>query len=137
MSFGKATASAAKTFRTRQDGSMTLEAVLWVPAFLAFFAISADVALMFHGQAMAQRVVQDANRNASSGYFRTRQAVEDDILARVQSFSPNARVVTDYASDYVRSTVELPASDLVATGLFTAFVNLDVPASAYHRLEIW
>ena len=116
---------------------MTLEAVLWVPAFLAFFAILADVALMFHGQALAQRVIQDANRNASSGYLLTRQDVENDILVRVRDFSPNARVVTDYGTDYVRSTVELPASDLVAVGLFTAFLNLDVPASAYHRLEIW
>lgn len=116
---------------------MTLEAVLWVPAFLAFFAISADVALMFHGQAVAQRIIQDANRNASNGFFLTQQRVEADILARVQTFSPNARVMTDYGSDYVRTTVEMPASDLVATGLFTAFVSLDVPASAYHRLEIW
>ena len=116
---------------------MTLEAVLWVPAFLAFFAILADVAFMFNGQAMAQRVIQDANRNASSGYLRTRQAVENDILMRVRDFSPNAQVVTDYGPDYVRSTVQLPASDLVPVGLFTAFVNLDIPASAYHRLEIW
>lgn len=116
---------------------MTMEAVLWMPVFLAFFAILADVALMFHGQAMAQRVVQDANRNASNGWFRDQAAVEADILAKLQVVSPNASVVTDYGADYVRSTVELPASDLVAVGLFTAFVNLDVPASAYHRLEIW
>ena len=116
---------------------MTLEAVLWVPLFLAFFTILADVALMFHGQAMAQRIIQDANRNASSGLLRSRAVVEADILARVSTFSPNARVLTDYGTDYVRSTVEMPASDLVAVGLFTAFARLDVPASAYHRLEVY
>lgn len=135
MSFRKA--GRPKSFRNDQNGSMTLEAVLWMPVFLAFFAILADVALMFHSQAVAQRIIQDAHRNASSGWFRTEAAVEADILAKLQGVSPNARVETEYGSDFVRSTVELPASDLVAVGLFTAFVNLDIPATAYHRLEIW
>jgi Flp pilus assembly protein TadG len=137
MSFPVAALRAASQFRRRQHGSMTLEAVLWVPLFLAFFTILADVALMFHGQAMAQRIIQDANRNASSGLLKNRQLVEADILARVRTFSPNARVQTDYGTDYVRSTVAMPARDLVAVGLFTAFANLDIPASAYHRLEIY
>lgn len=116
---------------------MTLEAVLWMPLFLAFFVILADVALMFHGQARAQRIIHDANRNASTYYYDTRAEVENDILSRVRTFSPNARVTTDYNTAYVRSVVQMPASDLVAVGLFTAFLNLDVPASAYHLLEVY
>lgn len=125
-----------KRFSQREDGSMTAEAVLWLPVYLAFFAITADVALMFHGQAKATRIVQDANRHASSGYFLTKEEVEANVLARLQVFSPAAQVETTYGTTDVQTFVSLPASDLVAIGLLDSFSNLNVSASAYHRLEV-
>lgn len=128
--------ASATLFSQNEEGTITVEAVLWLPVYLAFFAIAADVALMFHGQAKAMRIVQDANRHASSGYFLTKEEVEADVLGRLRAFSPAAQVKTTYGLLDVQTSVVLPASDLVAIGLFENFANLNVSASAYHRLEV-
>ena len=107
-----------------------------MPFFVFFFVIIADVSLMFHGQSKAMRIVQDANRHASSGYFMTKDEVEANILAAVQVFAPNATVETTYGLLDVATTVVIPASDLQAVGLIAKFAGLNITIKSNHLLEI-
>ena len=127
--------TALRRFRN-ESGAITVEAVLWVPFFVFFFVIIADVSLMFHGQSKAMRIVQDANRHASSGYFMTKDEVEANILAAVQVFAPNATVETTYGLLDVATTVVIPASDLQAVGLIAKFAGLNITITSNHLLEI-
>ena len=123
--------------RFRDDsGAITVEAVLWVPFFVFFFIIIADVSLMFHGQSKAIRIVQDGNRHASSGYFMTKAEVEENILTAIQLFAPNATVDTTYGALDVATTVVIPASDLQAVGLIAKFAGLNITITSNHLLEI-
>lgn len=58
-----------KRFRRDERGSATIEAVLWLPMFVIFFVMIADVSLVFFRQTEVMRVVQDGNRALSVGRF--------------------------------------------------------------------
>ncbi len=55
----------------RDDGTATVEAVLWLPVFLLFFCLVADAALVFYNKNQIHRLVQDTNRRLSVGCRRT------------------------------------------------------------------
>nr|MDJ1018453.1 hypothetical protein [Paracoccaceae bacterium] len=110
--------------------------VVWLPIYVIFFVLIADVSLMFHGQATATRIAYDGNRQASLGALETEQAVETAILARVQALSPNATVDTVFGTDTVTTTLTMPARDLLAIGSFAQFIDLDITVSSVHMLEV-
>ena len=58
-----------KRFRRDERGSATIEAVPWLPLFVIFFVMIADVSLVFFRQTEVLRVVQDGNRALSVGRF--------------------------------------------------------------------
>lgn len=122
-------------FLHRSDGVATIEAVLWMPVFVALFAIVADTALLFGSQTNALRVLQDANRAMSVGRFRTVEETEAYILNQVSGMSPNATASTVVVNHVITSRVTIPASDVVATGIVTAFADLEVNVFAEHMAE--
>lgn len=128
-------AKCLKRFAKDSHGAVTVEAVVWLPIYLLFFGLIADVSLMFHGQARAQRIAYDGNRLASMGLLDTENAVESAVLARVESFSPGATVSTTFGASTVATTLTMPASDLTVIGTFTTFMNLDITVSSIHLRE--
>lgn len=81
------------TARLAADGSgaATVEAVLWMPVFIALFALLADTALLFGARAQTQRVAQDANRALSVGRFMSTADTGDLVRARLIRFSLGGR----------------------------------------------
>lgn len=118
------------------EGSVTVESVLWVPVYLLFFGLIADVSLMFHAQAKAMRIAYDGNRQASFGLLNSESAVEDMVLARVQAFSSRATVDTVFGADSITTTLTMPASDLIAIGTFASILDLDVTVTSVHKREV-
>lgn len=45
-----------------EDGTATIEAVIWLPLFLAAFTLVLDTAVIMHKQSYIMRAVQDGNR---------------------------------------------------------------------------
>lgn len=127
-------------FLRDDDGAITVEAVLWVPVYLAFFALITDVSLMFHGYAKALQVAQDTNRHASTGYYVDEDALEKMALANLSDFAPNATASSTLdelaATPHVITSIVLPSSDLQAVGLFAIFADLKITVSSVHLLEI-
>ncbi len=123
-------------FRKKESGAITVEAVLWLPVFMVFFSLIADVSLMLHGQSKAQRIIQDVNRFASTGRLVTEDEIEQQALAQIRAFSPNATVTSNVGTNDVRTTAVLPASDLDAVGLFARFSAIEITVTYVHLLEV-
>jgi len=120
-----------------ESGTATVESVLWLPVFIAFFCIIADASFIFFGQNRAYRIVQDANRNLSVGRLVDSIEVETAVTASLADFAPNSVVQSsiDPVSGVVTTVVALQASDLVATGLITAFLESTITVGSSHFVE--
>lgn len=114
---------------------------MWLPVFIAFFVLIADASFLFYGQNKTYRIVQDANRLLSTGYItadtdaEAEQKVQDYVLAKVSGYAPHASVVSHIELGQINTAVQIPGADLVATNLFTSFLNLNIVSSATHYIE--
>jgi Flp pilus assembly protein TadG len=124
-------------FLRREDGSATVEAVIWLPIFFLVLFLMVDVALVFVGQSEALRVVQDANRNMSIGRFRTVAETEAYVEEQLAGLSPGVQAVSVVNAGIVTTTVTMPARDLQMSGFFTAVINANLSVSADHLIENW
>ncbi len=122
-------------FRSSESGAITVESVLWLPIYLLFFALIADVSMMFHSQAKAMRIVQDANRLASFQIYTTAEEVEANVTARVQTFSENATVETMLGTDAVATSVSMPVTDIAIIGFMGQLMKFDITVSSLHLVE--
>ena len=123
-------------FLRREDGTATVEAVLWMPIFFAVFALMVDASMVFHGQSKVLRIIQDANRNMSIGRFTDDAQVESYINTELARFGV-VPTMTDAqsGSGVVLTLVRVPASQLQALGLFSAIWDLQIDVSAVHILD--
>lgn len=124
-----------KRFLRESDGTITVEAVLWVPIYLVFFALIVDVSQVFHGQAKAMRMAYDANRQASLGTLADADATRQAVLASVQTFSPNATVTTTFDAESISTVVVMPSNDLVIIGSIAPIMNINVTVSSVHMRD--
>lgn len=134
--FLKLAVSALRTFRRREDGSGSIETVLWVPVFVLIIGLVADISLIFGRQAEALRVVQDANRALSLGRLGDEAATMAYVLEAISEISPNATVLTEVNDGVIVTRLFMPASDLSATGVFATFNSVDVTITAQFLSEV-
>lgn len=122
-------------FLEGEAGSVTAEAVMWMPVFALLLGLIVDTSLMFGSQAEALRVVQDANRSLSVGRIMSVDDAEAYILSSINNMSPNASVETTVVNGVISSTLSMPAADITATGMFSGFNTLNVRVTAQHMSE--
>lgn len=127
-------------FLRRDDGSATVEAVLWMPIFIAVFGLMVDSAMIFNGQSNVLRVVQDANRRLSIESLKT----DADAVAYINSqlalfgVTPSrTETVSDATTGIVSTIVVIPASEFQLLGYFSVLNNLEIPVTAQHMREDW
>lgn len=123
-------------FLRRNDGTATVEAVLWLPIFMIVFGLMIDASMIYHGQSKVLRVLQDANRNMSIGRFDSDTEIEAYInseLARFGVTPTSTDAITD--GNVVLTFVTVPAAHLQALGYFSSLVNLQISVSSAHILD--
>ena len=125
-----------QTFGRSENGTATLEAVLWTPIYLILFGLVTDSSIVFGRQAEILRVIQDSNRSLAVGAFQTVQQAEDYITGRVQVFSTNTTVDVAIDRGIISTSVTVPAADLTSTGLFGAFDSLIITVGASQMSEL-
>ena len=123
-------------FTRNESGSGTIETVLWVPVFALIIGLIADTSLIFGRQAEALRVVQDANRALSIGRLLTPEAAEAYVLDAISEISPNATVDTEVVDGIIITRLNMPASDLSATGVFATFDSVTVNITSEFMSEV-
>lgn len=116
-------------------GSITVESVLWMPIYLLFFTLIADVSLMFHSQAQATRIVHDANRQASVGVYTTSNEMKAAVKERLDDYSPNATITSAFGPTTVSTTVSMPVSDVAAIGILGTLIRSNITVSLVHLVE--
>lgn len=128
-----------RPFRTRflgsEDGSASVETVVLLPVFLLTLALITDATMIFHGQSQVMRIVQDANRAASTGLLRDSTETEAFVATALQRISPSAEARSVFDGGIVTTTVTMPAADLQILGTLSAFDGLTVTVAEQHVLE--
>ena len=125
---------------TAEDGTATVEAVLWFPFFMLLLALIADASFLFHRQAQMLRAVQDANRAFSTGQIESTDAVEDVLIAFYSSLSDRVQAVSQLdtatvPSGIIRTSLSIPARDINSIGLIARLSNLELTVTSQHYRE--
>lgn len=116
--------------------------MIWLPVFVAVFALLADAALVFGGQARVLRVVQDTNRALAVGRIRdtetatAEQIAKSQIESRLVNLAPHAVATTTIGGGVIQTTVRMPVSDLTSLGLIAAFDGIWTEVTAQHLSEV-
>ncbi len=125
-----------RAFARREQGSASIEAVLWIPMFLLFFSLLTDTSLIFGRESEILRIVQDANRSLAVGRFQTIKEAQTYVNDKVAKFSPRSIVNVSIDQGIISTTVSLPATDLTITGLLDAFSGVTIAVSASQMSEV-
>ena len=124
-------------FAQDESGASTVETVLWVPVFVAFFALLFDMAMIFNGQAATLRVIQEANRDYAVGQIFDEAGTETRIRTNLSNINITpSSVVTVDRDGVVATRVEIPAAELGSLGWFKAFGELRVEVTAEQTVEM-
>ena len=126
-----------RRFTGRDEGTATVEAVLWFPIFILIFGLMVDAAMIFHGQAKVLRVIQDGNRNYSIGRLTTNEETQTYVQQTLAGIDIEATVTTTNVAGVATTTVRVPAAQLQILGYFSALQSLEIEVSSDHMLENW
>jgi len=119
-----------------ESGSISVEAVLWMPVYIFFIALIVDTSMMLHSRSTALRIIQDANRHAVIGYLVDDQEVVARVNTLMQRVSNNAVVEVTWGTGDIETVVRMPASDLQPLGLIPLLTDVEITVSSFNRFEI-
>ncbi len=126
----------ARRLFTDEDGSFTIESVVWMPIFAILIAVIMNVSMVFFGESQMLRVVQDANRAFSLGRFEDELETETYILSRLDYMDADFTVNTTLNNGIISTVLRAPATDLMPLNLMTsAFKSVDIAVSAQQIVE--
>jgi len=123
-------------FANREDGTATIEAVLWLPFFLALFGLLADVSMVFYGQSRILRIAQDANRNMSIGRLATPADTQNFVITQLGGLGGVATASTTVTAGLITTTVSIPMTALDMFGMAGIFKGAQMNVRAEHLMEI-
>ena len=109
---------ALRRFSEDEDGSHTIEFVLWVPIFILILSLVVDVCFLFLAQSRMFDVASDATRRLA---IRQMTEAEAETYAETNaSFRGAAADATPSCpsnSGYCEITIELNSADVAVTGI--------------------
>ena len=136
--------SQLRRFQRSEEGSFTLEAVIWMPIFAILLAIIMNLSMVFYYESQMLRVAQDATRAVSLRQFddpddgkTPAEAAEAYIREQLSFLSADAIIDVDNTSRswLVQTTVSTSAKDLMPFELMSGpFAN--VPIGVYTQFII-
>ena len=128
-------------FLRREEGSSTIEAILWIPLIFTLLIMILDVSFVYFERSQALRLIQDINRAYSVGRFDDEAEATAALRAAIQRISPNAVpaenfTTYDSTTGLITSVVNMPASDLMPVGTVPGLgSNFTIGLSAQHYME--
>lgn len=107
-------------FARHQDGTASIEAVLWVSFFFFLVCLVIDTSLLFYGHARMLEVAQDANRELTIGNMTTSEEVQTYVSDRLSKLSNEITTFVNSDQGIITTMVSVPAGDLTAIGFLRA-----------------
>ena len=119
-----------------EDGSYTIESVIWFPMYMFITALIINVSMVFFTESQLLRVVQDGNRSFSVGRVTTRSAVEQYITERLAYLEANPDVSSQLVYGIIYTDLRIPVTALMPfTVLDTFFETTTILVSAQQIVE--
>jgi len=122
-------------FLKKEDGSATIETVIWIPIFVWVMALIINVSMVVFEKNQAYRIVQNANRILSTGYMKSESETEAYIANALTGIAPNARVETKIENGVITSNVYYKVSDLLLPVVVENLADIWINISAQHFVE--
>jgi hypothetical protein len=127
--------SRARRFAQSEEGSSTIEAVLWVPGFVFLLFMVTDISFVFNGRSEIMRIIQDGNRSFSVGRLTSVEETEIYIETQLEPLSLNIEVETVVDAGIITSVATVPVDDLVIIGTVPGISNFDMTIRSQHYVE--
>lgn len=124
-----------RRFRRSEDGSFTLEFVIWMPMFAILLAIIMNLSMMFYYESQMLRVAQDATRSFSLGRMTSDEA-EAFIANRLSFIDANLTITTTQVGGVAQTVVSTTANELMPFFLLRfPFQGIPVGVSTQYLIE--
>ena len=123
-------------FLKNERGTISVESVIWVPLFLVFFSMIADVANMMYSRSVATRIVEDANRLAITGWLRTDEQVKTHVTTAMKRIADAPNVQVAWNDQDLITVVTYAGNDVQPIGFLSIFTDMQLSVRAYDRFEI-
>lgn len=121
-------------FRTKDDGSASIEFCLWMPVFMGMLMLAIDASFLFMGQANYWSISRDTARLVSRHAITETQAEDFATNAAVSKYaSPEASVTID--GQTVTVVLTSPAAELTVFNFFGFASPFQIVAATTHAME--
>ncbi|MGL4235704.1 TadE/TadG family type IV pilus assembly protein [Tabrizicola sp.] len=133
-------ARSLKGYLRCEDGSATIEFVLWLPIIVLVLLLIVDSSMLFMSRSHAIRVLQDTNRLYSVGQFTGTAAerltkAESYALSRLRGLSPSATTTTTETNRVVRTQATMKTREIAQIGFLGLMIDTTMVVAAEHRVE--
>lgn len=122
-------------FYCDEEGSVSIEALFWVPIFVFTLVLVLDTSFIFFGKSQALRAIQDGNRALSVRVIEDEAATEEFIIESMEDYAPGITVETIIEDGIIVSTATMPARELMIVGSIPVFNDTLISVTAKHFLE--
>lgn len=112
---------------TCDDGSVTVEAVLWFPILFSLAGVIADVSAIYTANADMWRVAADASRRMAVQEWTVDSAEERVRAALPPRYRADAIVEVQGGSE-VSVSIRVPNSAVAPVGLYSSIIRSDIGA---------
>lgn len=113
-----------RQFVRDQDGSVTVEFVLWFPIVMSLVLAMADVSVILFERSNTLRIVEDAHRMRSIGVLTSDEVTKTHIITKLGGAYTGAASVQSSVKAGVQTTVViLPIDNVDMLGIFTGLVG--------------
>ena len=129
-----------KRFLRQEDGTSTIEFVLWLPIVVLILLLIVDSSMLFMSRSQAMRVLQDTNRLYSVGQFTGTPAeritkAQNYALSRLRGLSPSATATTVETNRVVRTQATMETREIAQIGFLGLMIDTTMVVAAEHRVE--
>lgn len=126
----------AKRFWQDQDGSTTVESIIWFPIFAILLAFTMNLSMVYFSESQMLRVTQDANRSYSLGRMDGALEVEEYIAAELAYLGADLSITTVISGGFITTDLSTSARDLMPLNFMTqAFEGVAIAIRAQHIIE--
>jgi hypothetical protein len=126
----------------RQDGSSTIEFIVWMPVFLIIVGLTADVATTYLIQASMWNTAMDCTRRMSTGQYTSSQTspndvttacVKKELLFSYKFSKAGAAITPTFGSTDDSIEIQLPLWEAGMFGVLASFAGL---AGNSYKLDV-
>lgn len=128
--------SKISAFLRGEDGSYTIESVIWLPIYVFILAIMMNVSMVFFNESQMLRVVQDSNRSFAVGRIDSLEAAEQYVLDRLAYLNVTPVVNSQLVDGIIYTNLSVPATQLMPFSMLHKFFQeTDIVVSAQQIVE--